>query len=45
MSAGTTRRSVRIDDATWNAALAKASERGESLPEEIRKFLRRYAKR
>lgn len=45
MSAGTTRRTVRIDDELWQAAIAKAAERGDSLPEEIRKFLRRYVKR
>lgn len=42
---GTPRRTIRVPDDEWAAALAKAEERGESLPEEIRKFLRRYAKK
>ena len=44
-SKGTTRRSIRVTDDEWNAALQAAERRGENLSEEIRKFLRRYAKR
>lgn len=42
---GTPRRTIRVPDDEWAAAMAKAGQRGESLPEEIRKFLRRYAKK
>ena len=42
---GTPRRTIRIDDETWEAALAAAQERGESLPEAIRAFLKRYSKK
>lgn len=43
-SKGTKRRTIRIDDETWDAALEAAEAKGESLPEAIRKFLKRYAK-
>lgn len=41
-SKGTKRRTIRIDDELWEAALAKAEEHGESLPAEIRRFLEQY---
>lgn len=41
----TPQRTVRIPDDTWEAAKAKAEERGENLSEVIRKYLERYAKR
>ena len=37
-------RSVRVPDAVWQAAQAKADEREENLSEVIRKALERYAK-
>lgn len=43
-SKGTKRRTIRVEDDLWNAALAAADTQGESLPEAIRKFLKRYAK-
>lgn len=43
-SKGTPRRTIRVDDDLWNAALAAAEARGESLPEEIRNFLEQYIK-
>lgn len=38
-------RSIRIPDATWHAAQAKAKERGESVSDVVRRALERYAKR
>lgn len=38
-------RTIRVSDATWDAALEAADQRGEILSEEIRKFLERYAKK
>jgi hypothetical protein len=38
-------RSVRVPNNVWEAAQAKADERGENLSEVIRKALERYAKR
>ena len=38
-------RSVRVPDAVWTAAQAKADERNENLSEVIRKALERYASR
>ena len=38
-------RSVRVSDAVWVAAQAKAVERDENLSEVIREALERYAKR
>lgn len=35
-------RSVKVEDDLWEAARAKAEERGELLSEEIRAFLKRY---
>jgi negative regulator of replication initiation len=43
MSAGTTRRSVRVDDSLWAAAAANAAERGESVSDVIRRALETYA--
>lgn len=37
-------RSVRIPDALWNAAQAKADEQGESVSDVIRKALEQYVK-
>lgn len=45
MSAGTTRRSVRVSDDLWTAATEKATERGESVSDVIRRALERYVKR
>lgn len=42
MSKGTKRRTIRIEDSLWDAALVEAEIRGESLPEAIRKFLMHY---
>lgn len=42
---GTPRRTVRVPDAIWDAAAARAQERGDNLSEVIRKALERYAKR
>lgn len=39
---GTTKRSIRIPDAIWDPALAKAKLRGETLNEVIRAALERY---
>lgn len=36
--------SFRVEDALWEAAKARAEERGETLSDALRKFLRRYAK-
>jgi len=38
-------RSVRVEDALWQAASEVAAGRGESLSEAIRRFLRGYVKR
>jgi hypothetical protein len=37
-------RAVRVDDETWRAANEAAVRRGEFLHDEIRAFLKRYAK-
>lgn len=44
-SPGTTRRTVRVPDALWQAAQAKAQGRGEDLSAVIRAALERYVKR
>ena len=36
MSKGTKQRSIRVDDALWDAAQAKASEQGDNLSAVIR---------
>lgn len=41
---GTTARSVRVEDALWHAALARAAERGESVSDVIRRALVRYTR-
>ncbi len=41
----TPRRTVRVPDEVWQAAQAKAEERGETLSDVIRRALERYAKR
>jgi hypothetical protein len=38
-------RTIRVDDKTWDAAMAAAEERDETLSEEIRKMLIRYTAR
>lgn len=35
--------SIRVPQDLWEAAQAEAKERGESLSEAIRRFLKRYA--
>jgi negative regulator of replication initiation len=35
-------RNVGVDDELWDAAMAKAKDRGESLSEVIRRKLREY---
>lgn len=42
MSAGTTRRTVRIEDGLWYAAQILAAERGETLSDIIRAALTTY---
>jgi len=37
-------RSIRVPDDVWDAALAKAALRGESVSEAVVRFLRRYGK-
>lgn len=44
MSAGTTRRAVRIDGGLWNAAKVAAEQRGDNLSEIIRLALVAYIK-
>ncbi len=42
---GTPRRSIRVPDELWDAAVAKAEERGETVSDVLRKALERYVKR
>lgn len=42
MSAGTPRRSVRIEDELWNQAHAKAAREGTTVAERVRAGLREY---
>lgn len=42
---GTPRRTIRVPDNLWDAAAAKATERGDNLSDVIRKALERYVKR
>lgn len=37
-------RVIRVDEPTWQAALAAAEAKGENLPDVIRAFLKRYAR-
>jgi antitoxin component of RelBE/YafQ-DinJ toxin-antitoxin module len=37
-------RAVRVEDELWEAAMERAAERGETVSEAIRKFLRRYTR-
>ena len=39
-----TAKAVRVPDALWKAAKARADERGETVSEAVRKFLERYTK-
>ena len=45
MSAGTTRRAIRISDGLWTQALAVAHDRGDNLSTIMRKSLERYVAR
>lgn len=40
----TPRRTVRVDDELWHAAQQQAAERGETLSDAIREFLRIYVR-
>lgn len=40
----TPHRTIRVEDALWEAAQAAAEARGETISEAIRAFLKRYAK-
>jgi len=42
---GTPRRTIRVPDLLWDAAAAKAEERGESLSDVLRRALERYVRR
>lgn len=42
---GTPRRTIRVPDALWTAALAKAEEQGTDVSAVIRKALERFVKR
>ena len=42
MSRGTTHRTVRIEDALWDAAKTAAKENGENVSDIIRKALQQY---
>lgn len=42
---GTPRRTIRVPDHLWDAAVAKAAERGETVSDAIRRALERYVKR
>lgn len=38
-------RSIRVPDAVWDAAKAKAAERGETVTDAVVRFLTRYGRR
>jgi len=38
-------RSIRVPDDVWDAAKAKAAERGETVTDAVVRFLTRYGKR
>jgi predicted transcriptional regulator len=42
---GTPRRTIRVPDALWDAAQAKAEEKGTDVSAVIRKALERFVKR
>ena len=42
---GNPARAVRVEDALWHAAKARAAERGESVSDVIRRALERYVRR
>ena len=44
MPDGTPLRNVRVPDDLWQAAMAKAAERGETLSDVLRRALERYVK-
>lgn len=37
-------RAVRVDDELWQAAQKRAAERGETVSDAVRAFLRRYTR-
>ena len=41
----TPHRTIRVEDALWEAAQAAAGARGETISEAIRAFLKRYSKK
>jgi hypothetical protein len=43
-SYGDRRRTIRISDELWQAALATAAERKESVPDVVRRALARYVR-
>lgn len=42
---GNPARAVRVEDTLWQAAQAKAADRGETVSDVIRRALERYVKR
>lgn len=42
---GTPKRTIRVPNELWDAASAKAAERGEHLSDVVRRALERYVKR
>ena len=44
MPEGTPLRNVRVADDLWQAAMAKAAERGETLSDVLRRALEKYVK-
>lgn len=44
-SYGEPRRTIRISDELWQAALATAAEREETVPDVVRRALENYVKR
>lgn len=44
MSKGTARRSIRIEEGLWRAALAKAATEGRNVSDVIRELLTRWTK-
>jgi len=42
--AKTPHRTIRVSDELWQAAMARASERGETLTDALVRFLKRYVR-
>lgn len=42
---GNPARAIRVEDALWKAAQAKATERGETVSDVVRRCLERYVRR